>query len=244
MVNQERATAPHVLLLDAGDTLNSDHWLTMASQGEIVIAAMNLMRYDAMAVGERDLALGPDVLRQRLAEAEFPVLSANLLFEGQLFAEPYATVALGDHSAVLIGLTGVIADLGNGFEVKDPVATTRQLLGELGDLADIVILLAHVGWAVEQQLQTIAGVDVIVGGSADPRTLEALWNPLQGTLLLPSEQPFSGHAGRLLGISRLRFDGAGKLTAHESQMLPLSPDVADDASQVALIQEFQQRSAQ
>jgi 2',3'-cyclic-nucleotide 2'-phosphodiesterase (5'-nucleotidase family) len=244
VVNQERAQGAHVLVMDAGDTLNSDHWLTMDSQGKVVIAAMNLMGYDAMALGERDLALGADVLRQRVSEAEFPILSANLILDGELFVEPYIVKTVGEHRAAIIGLTGAIADLSYGFEVKDPVETARQLIGELADQADVVILLVHVGWAVEQELQEIEGVDLIVGGSPDPRTNEALWNGERATLILPSEQPYSGHAGRFVGIARLRFDETGRLTAHESQMFSLSPDIADDAGQVALIQEFQQRALQ
>ena len=44
---------------------------------------MNLLRYDAYAIGDLDLLLGPSVLKQRIAEAEFPILTANVQLAGE-----------------------------------------------------------------------------------------------------------------------------------------------------------------
>ena len=238
LVQQERAAAATVLLLDAGDTLNSDQWPAQQSQGKAVVEAMNLMGYDAMALGEGDLQLGPEVLRQRMADAAFPVLSANVELEGELFAEPYVIKDVGEHRVAIIGLTGMMPSPVHGFQVGDPLAAAQAVVAELGSQADIIILLVHVGQAMEQRLQQeIEGIDVIVGGT-QPRTPSALWDETTGVLILPSEQPSPGHAGRLIGLARLDFDGSGRLTSHESQMVSLTPDFADDLEQMILLQSY------
>jgi 5'-nucleotidase len=241
VVKQERAAVAHVLLLDAGDTLSSDRPLARQSQGKVVIEAMNLMGYDAMALGERDLQLGPQVLRQRLAEATFPFLAANLELEGELLVEPYAIREAGGHRVAIIGLTGMIPNPLHGFEVRDPLGTAQILVDELRPQADIIVLLVHVGQEMEQRLkQEIQGIDIIVGGSGQPRTSSALWDQAAGVLILPSEQPSPGHAGRLMGLARLNFDGSGRLTSHESQMISLRPDIADDPDVTLLVERYRQ----
>lgn len=69
---------------------------------------MNLMEYDAMALGETDLQLGEDVLRQRVQEVRFPVLSANVVVQstGKLFVQPYVLLESGGRTLGIIGLTG------------------------------------------------------------------------------------------------------------------------------------------
>jgi 5'-nucleotidase len=80
-----------VLLLDAGDLFQG----TLASnlsEGEAVIDAMNAVGYDAAAIGNHEFDFGPvgphvtaapgedvfGVLKARMAQAKFPLLSANI----------------------------------------------------------------------------------------------------------------------------------------------------------------------
>ena len=75
--------------------------------GEDIVAGMNLMGYDAMAIGPVELGLGAATLRQRLGEAEFPMLSANVLWsddQGHV-GDPYAILQAGSYRIGLIGLT-------------------------------------------------------------------------------------------------------------------------------------------
>ena len=242
VVEGERETAEHVLLLDSGDTLFSDRYYASQTEGKVVIEAMNLMGYDAMTLGEGDLQLGADVLRQRMADAAFPFLSANLEWEGALFAQPYLIKEVGGHGVAVIGLTGAVTGDVHGFQARNAVEAARATVEDLRHKADIIILLTHVGKDTEELLmQEITGIDVIVGGSALPRAPQAFWSEADGVLTLPSEVPSPGHTGRLLGLARLQFDGVGHLTSHESQMISLGPDFADDPEQLALLQRYMQK---
>jgi 5'-nucleotidase/UDP-sugar diphosphatase len=80
----------------------------MRTQGKVIAEAMNLIGYDAMTLGEVDLQLGEEILRQRIAESQFPVLSANVTVAstGSLFAKAYVVLEVGGRKVGVIGLTG------------------------------------------------------------------------------------------------------------------------------------------
>lgn len=93
--------------MDAGNSWWGAPGLAEKSQGAIVVEAMNLMAYDAMALGPAELALGEPVLRQRIAEASFPVLSANVFVPSrrELLARPCTVLTVRGRQVGVIGLT-------------------------------------------------------------------------------------------------------------------------------------------
>ena len=103
-VRKERADA---LFMDAGNAWWGAPGLTQKSQGQIVVEAMNLMGYNAMALGPAELVLGEPVLRQRIAEASFPVLSANVFVPSrrELLTKPYTVLTIRGRHVGVIGLT-------------------------------------------------------------------------------------------------------------------------------------------
>ena len=84
-------------MLDAGNTFWSRVPISVDSAGKVIADAMNLLRYDAMALGEADLLLGRGVLDQRIADVNFPVLSANVYVPGteDLYVDPYVILDVG-----------------------------------------------------------------------------------------------------------------------------------------------------
>jgi len=66
LIKQTRAKSPHVLLVDAGDAL-VEPLIPSERDGKREIELLNLMQYDAIALGEGDLArLGVDNIRARM----------------------------------------------------------------------------------------------------------------------------------------------------------------------------------
>ena len=92
-------------MLDSGNSLIGDLNPAKRTQGASSVAIMNLMGYDAMALGAGDLSMGLDVIRQRQAEAKFPFLSANAVVSGttELVATPYITREIGSGSGGYLG---------------------------------------------------------------------------------------------------------------------------------------------
>ncbi len=75
-VRAVRARGPS-LLLDAGDGLQGTVEASL-SRGRAVVAALGAMGVDAGAIGNHDFDYGQAALRERLSEAPYPFLAANL----------------------------------------------------------------------------------------------------------------------------------------------------------------------
>ena len=198
------------------------------TQGETSVAAMNLMDYDAMALGPNELALGLSVLRQRIAEAEFAVLSADAVLSdtGELVAVPYTLRAFDGYQVAIIGLSG-----GGGVPgilILDPLETAQNVVAQVMPLADVIILLSHAGTSIDQQIaENVPGIDLIIGGGKFE--LATPWRSEKtGTLILHADEASPGHAGRRLGIARLTFDTQGQLVEQAWQRLDLSQDIPED----------------
>jgi 2',3'-cyclic-nucleotide 2'-phosphodiesterase (5'-nucleotidase family) len=226
-----------LLVLDAGNSLVGDQDPALRTQGQSSVVAMNMMGYDAMTLGQKDLALGPDVLSQRIAEAEFAVLSANAIVSPTRVwvATPYVLRQVGDQQVAIIGLSG-----GKGtseITVLDPLETVQTIVPRVARQADAIILLSHAGALTDQQIaETVPGIGLIVSGGQFK--LSTPWRSEKtGTLIVHADQASRGHAGRVLGIARLTFDAGGRLIQQKWQGLNLSPDVADDPEMTIWVQQ-------
>jgi len=198
------------------------------TQGETSVAVMNLMDYDAMALGPNELALGLSVLRQRIAEAEFAVLSADAVLSdtGELVAVPYTLRAFDGYQVAIIGLSG-----GGGVPgilILDPLETAQNVVAQVMPLAEVIILLSHAGTSIDQQIaENVPGIDLIISGGKFE--LATPWRSEKtGTLILHADEASPGHAGRRLGIARLTFDTQGQLVEQAWQRLDLSQDIPED----------------
>lgn len=172
LVRQQRARAPErTVLVDGGDTWQGT-FISNSNKGAAVTSAMNLMKYDAMAVGNHDFDWGQDVLAQRAREASFPLLATNLTetATGKLpaYLRPYVVKDLG---VAKVGILGITNPQGNTI-VKatsvaglrfGPAAQVQPFLSELQRLADIIVVVAHIGSTEAAQLaRDVPGIDVIV----------------------------------------------------------------------------------
>jgi 2',3'-cyclic-nucleotide 2'-phosphodiesterase (5'-nucleotidase family) len=236
-ISQERKKGGALLVLDAGNSLVGDQDPALRTQGQSSVVAMNMMGYDAMTLGQKDLALGLDVLRQRIAEAEFAVLSANAVVSptGEWVATPYVLRQVGDQQVAIIGLSG-----GKGtseITVLDPLETAQTVVARVARQADAIILLSHAGALTDQQIaETVPGIGLIVSGGQFK--LSTPWrSEKMGTLIVHADQASRGHAGRVLGIARLTFDTGGRLVQQKWQGLNLSPDVTDDPEMTIWVQQ-------
>ncbi len=242
---QEREKQDLVLLLDGGDSLMSDsaQRLNLESGGALVIEAMNLLGYDALVLGERDLQLGAEVLRQRMDEADFPVLSANvrLAETGELLASPYTVLNLDGLSVGIIGLTGT-SDIPAAFTVSDPMAAAEEALREVGTQADLIVLLSHLGWEGNKELADLAGeIDLVISGGLQKLEDQPYRSPATGVWLAQAELPTPGHAGRLVGWWKLTISPEGRVTDSDWKTISLEPQFTDDPAMVALLARYRSR---
>jgi len=195
------------LTLDAGDALSGTA-LADVFQGAPCIQAMNMLKYDAMALGVHDFDFGIDVLKQRVAEADFPVLSANVKYTdtGSPFVTPYVILERDGVRIALLGLT--TGELGervapgnfNGLQVEDPIETARMLVPQLAGQADVIVALTHLGINEDIRLASqVQGIDVIVGGMSHSELQVPM--KFENTLIV-----HDADYGRNVGLLKLSFD--------------------------------------
>ena len=81
LVNQYRQQHPEMLLFDSGDISQGTPYYNLY-RGEVEIKAMNLMKYDAMTIGNHEFDFGLDNMARLFKMANFPIVCSNYDFEG------------------------------------------------------------------------------------------------------------------------------------------------------------------
>jgi 5'-nucleotidase len=173
-IDQVRKENKNVLLFDAGDFLQGTPYFNLF-KGEIETEAMNLMRYDAVTLGNHEFDYGLDILEKVVRRAKFPIVSSNYDFSGtQLnnLIKPYIILKKDGVKIGIIGINveprGLIAS-GNymGMKFRPPAETANKLALKLKtiDKCDMVICLSHLGYTSDKRfVKQTRNIDIIIGG--------------------------------------------------------------------------------
>ncbi|MCG6961857.1 MAG: bifunctional metallophosphatase/5'-nucleotidase [Acidobacteria bacterium] len=252
LVQQIRsAAAGPVLVLDSGDTLQGTpleqfvhvRW----SEPSPSITAMNIIGYQAMAVGNHEFNFGLKVLERAEQQAKFPFLSANILHEdtGKPAFKPYLVIEAGKVRVGILGLTTPqipgweLPEHYRGLRFEAMDAAARQWVPVLrnDEHCDLVVVLAHTGF--ERDLKTgrsngeeaedyawrlseVPGIDVLLTGHTHRNIPPRLLN---GVIV---SQPAS-HGRRLtrIDLDLERSEGHWRIVHWQGQNLRTSGVPAD-----------------
>lgn len=179
-LNQQRQETPGLLLFDSGDFSQGSPYFTMY-KGDVEVGLMNLMHYDAVAIGNHEFDFGLENMARLFRDANFPVVCANYDFSGtpcEGLVKPYVVLK---RQGVKIGVFGLSPRLeglvvGKNYgQVKflEPIPVTKEIVRTLREKekCDIVICLSHLGWKVsdptasdEILIRETSGIDLVLGG--------------------------------------------------------------------------------
>ena len=224
LIDSVRAAHPgRTYLFDSGDLLQGNPLAYVAARvdsantranGNPIIRAMNLLDYDASALGNHEFNYGLEHLEQAIANAEFPFLSANTFRHGTSLHAFHAStliphvVAPGD--TLLLGVAAVTPpgvmiwdrdNVAGRLELRDITESLRPVVATLrASGADLVVVLAHsglegtsydtatTGVAPENESAAIArevpGVDVVMIGHSHREVADTTIN---GVLLVQAK---------------------------------------------------------
>jgi 2',3'-cyclic-nucleotide 2'-phosphodiesterase (5'-nucleotidase family) len=241
-------------LLDAGDIFTGT--LAKLTRGELPFELMITMGYDAMCIGNHEFEYGWWVLRDAMNRAPFPVLAANLFYEGTdiPFSQPYTVLERGGIRLGVVGIFGRDAATAlypphlAGLEVREPVAAARSAVARLRPDVDLVVLLTHQGRTAPMQTDdeadvavqrdidadirlagAVDGVDVLIGGHADAGQEKPHVHPETGTLICQTYGQ-----GTRLGYLKLKLDGeSGTVMDHEGRLLLVDSAALEPHPEVA-----------
>ncbi|ENO5365767.1 bifunctional UDP-sugar hydrolase/5'-nucleotidase [Salmonella enterica subsp. enterica serovar Typhimurium] len=143
-----------VLLLSGGD-INTGVPESDLQDAEPDFRGMNLIGYDAMAVGNHEFDNPLTVLRQQEKWEKFPFLSANIYQKstGERLFKPWAIFTRQDIKIAVIGLTtDDTAKIGNpeyftDIEFRKPAEEAKVVIQELNmnEKPDVIIATTHMG---------------------------------------------------------------------------------------------------
>lgn len=163
-----------VLLFDAGDFLQGTPYFNLF-KGEVEVKAMNMMRYDAVTLGNHEFDYGLKVLEKVVRLATFPFVSSNYDFSDTPLAgliKPYLILKKGKLRIGVIGLNiqprGLIATANyEGMKYNDPIKTANELASKLRReyKCDLVVCLSHLGYEKDLNLaESSRHINLIIGG--------------------------------------------------------------------------------
>lgn len=184
LAQQYEADGAYVLILDAGDYSQGDPAVSL-SQGATAVELMNMVGYDAAALGNHEFDYGFEVLKKNMESAQFPVLAANVKYNGELafddaavFTTPGGTkigvfgldtpeTATKAHPGKIQGVT-----FAGGEELYQIAQDMATMLRE-DEGCNYVICIGHLGIDDETAatanrsidlLEKVTGIDVFIDG--------------------------------------------------------------------------------
>ena len=178
-IKEIRSKHPDVLLFDCGDISQGTPYYNLF-QGEVEIKMMNLMKYDAMTIGNHEFDFGLDNMARLFRMANFPVVCSNYDVTGTVLEGLVKPYIILERSGVRIGVFGlaprmeglVQADKCEGIVYNNPIEVGQEMADflKLEKNCDVVICLSHLGirnsygTADEDLVSKTRNIDVILGG--------------------------------------------------------------------------------
>ena len=222
-VDRLRERHGELLLVDAGDVCDGMP-VSNLNGTEPDFVGMNLLGYDAMAVGNHEFSHDLERILELERTAGFPFLCANVVKKGTGVHpfEPYVILEHRKRRIALLGLvtgylkkmtiTERLADL----ELLDPLEAARKWIPILAEKADHIIVLSHCGYGFDRNVlaQKVEGIDLIVGGHSHSVLVEP--ERVGDTVVVQA-----GKHGLFLGLVTLHFAGK-ELERFEGGLLPIN----------------------
>ncbi|XP_031619289.1 protein 5NUC-like [Contarinia nasturtii] len=246
---------PPVLYLNAGDTYAGTPWFSIFKH-KISSEFMNILKPDAMSLGNHEFDLGVEGLEPFLKEVKFPVLAANInnkddhpLWQTGSLKKCIVFNVEGHKVGVIGYLTPETKSLAMKNDVEfiseiDAINKEAEALNNVG--VKIIIALGHSGYEVDKQIaKNCPLVDVVVGGHTHT-FLYSGWQPdiekIEGpypTIVVqdsgkkvPVVQAYA--FTKYMGILRLKFDDGGNVMSWSGQPILLDSTIPQDPEVVEL----------
>ncbi len=178
-----------VILVDNGDSIQGEPIGTM-SKGESIIDLMNQMGYDIAIPGNHEFDYGMDTFLKLAEKAEFPYISCNFNYKGELVFEPYVIRELAGKKVAFVGITtpkSLVTSQPKYFQDEDGNYVYGFMQDETGESlyqavqaavdaaraegAEYVIAMGHLGdeavaipWTYADVISNTNGIDAFLDG--------------------------------------------------------------------------------
>ncbi len=238
-----------MVIVDSGDLLNEDEEIpenvrqSAMLKAELIAQIYNKIGIDAVNVGDLDLVLGIDYLKELEKKQNFPFVSANLVNDkNEPIFKRYIIKKVNGKNVGIFGVMGDTSEMSSRVDeitkgaasVQDPLQAAEAIVKELSGKVDYMIALTHQGtnrdWVIARRVK---GIDLVVGGHDKQKTREP--NEAEKTLIVQA-----GEKGQYQGMLEVSLDTkTGKNT-----LVPLGDDIANDPKVKAMISDYNDKIAE
>ena len=168
----------YTLLLDAGDYIQGDPTVSV-SQGKTAVELMNLAGYDAATIGNHEFDYGYANFKTISKDADFPIVSANLQYNGKVESAHTVFTAPGGEKIGVFGLTTPeVGTKAHPAKIKGVTVLGYEKMFDCAQAevkaleaegCDYIVCLAHLGIEDESTgnrsvdlLEKVTGIDVLI----------------------------------------------------------------------------------
>ena len=271
LIQEARRQNPNSLLLDCGDTiqgatLETVHQMAVragtTTRPDPMMAVMNYLRYDAMAMGNHELNYGLKNMLTARSQATFPWLSANTRLAAGADVKPFQGWIVKTVAGVKIGIIGLTTpaipiwektENYKGYRWISGKTAAAEAVAEMRKSAkpDVVVVIVHsgldrdlatgqiktgeaVGENMVHQIATeVPGIDVIFFGHTHQQLAGALVNGV----LLAQAKNWGGSLARV-DLKLEGTPGKWKLTSKEGSLIPVTAATVADPKVIAIAQPY------
>ena len=212
-----------VLLMDAGDFIQGTTNVS-DSEGATAVELMNLVGYDVAAPGNHEFDYGYANLKKLATAADFPILAANIKYEGETPFDAHIVLDAGGKKIGVFGLsTPETATKAHPAKIKgvtfmggeDLYALAQDEVKSLqSEGCDYIICLGHLGIDDETAatknrsidlLEQVNGIDVFIDGHSHS-TLEEVKEATGGAGKV-GDTYLTSTGTKLANVGRIILDG-------------------------------------
>jgi 2',3'-cyclic-nucleotide 2'-phosphodiesterase (5'-nucleotidase family) len=212
VVKAERAKGGQVFFIHSGDTI-SPSLLSGIDKGAHIIDILNHMEVDAMVPGNHEFDFGPEVFRERMAEATFPIVSSNITGPDGGIPANLIDTRLVDLGTVKVGFYGlttvdtpVVSSPGDFVFAPEIEVGIEKAASLRADGADFVVAVVHTPIDVDFGLARAGAADLILSGHD-----EHLLTYFNGKVAL-TESEAQGNFAVVTEITLTREEADGKVS--------------------------------
>jgi sulfur-oxidizing protein SoxB len=231
LVKRLRASRPHSLLLDGGDTWQGSG-TALWTKGQDMVDACKLLGVDVMA-GHWEFSLGADRVKEVVekdfaGKIDFVAQNVKTTDFGDPVFKPYVMRSLGGVPVAIVGQAFPYTPIANPryfvpewtFGIQDD--NMQKVVDEArAKGAQVVVLLSHNGMDVDLKLASrVRGIDAILGGHThDGVPRPTIVSNSGGRTLVTN----AGSNGKFLGVLDLEVK-AGRVAGFRYRLLPVFSD--------------------
>ncbi|HAJ78520.1 MAG TPA: hypothetical protein DCO75_02010 [Fibrobacteres bacterium] len=238
LINKKRDSGS-VLLLDAGGFAGGGMYDSY-TEGRVkdslrtlsAMRAMALMNYDAVAIGDDDLAFGAKWLALAGQRCGLPIVSANCMnIDNTYVGVPYLLVKKGKLTFAITGLTTQerFSSQADSAVITQPFRALRKIWPQMVKKSDCRIVLSHLGEEMSRMLpDSFPGCNVVINGHRKNMTEASA--TVNNALLMQF-----GFAGKNLSWAHIgpHIDNFFNV---KTGWIPVTPDIPDDSAILKIVQ--------